>query len=112
MTEITASILMGKWVRLEPLAEEHREGLRIAADDERIWDHMLGVARGSEFDVWFENSLEESAVGKRIAFAVRQLHDAALVGHTAYLDPVPQHNRVEIGSTWYRPDVWQTAVNP
>ena len=112
MTEITAPMLAGKWVRLEPLAEEHREGLRIAADDERIWEHMLGIARGPEFDVWFENSIEESAAGKRVAFAVRRLHDAALVGHTAYLDPVPTHRRVEIGSTWYRPDVWQTAVNP
>jgi steroid delta-isomerase-like uncharacterized protein len=25
---------------------------------------------------------------------------------------VPRHRRVEIGSTWYNPDVWGTVVNP
>ncbi|MDB5312506.1 MAG: hypothetical protein JWO38_6708 [Gemmataceae bacterium] len=34
------------------------------------------------------------------------------MGSTSYLDPVPEHRRVEIGATWYRPDVWGTAVNP
>ncbi|HEX5632975.1 MAG TPA: GNAT family protein, partial [Gemmatimonadales bacterium] len=36
----------------------------------------------------------------------------AVVGSTSYLDVVPRHRRVEIGSTWYRPDQWGTAVNP
>jgi RimJ/RimL family protein N-acetyltransferase len=110
--EITAPALTGRWVRLEPLAADHRNGLRAAADDDRIWEHMIGVARGPEFDTWFENSLAEAAAGKRVPFAVRVLTSGELVGHTAYLDPVPMHRRVEIGSTWYRPDVWQTVVNP
>ena len=28
------------------------------------------------------------------------------------LDITPRHKRVEIGSTWYAPDVWGTRVNP
>jgi RimJ/RimL family protein N-acetyltransferase len=110
--DITAPALGGRWIRLEPLAEEHRDGLRAAADDDRIWEHMIGVARGPEFDAWFENSLVDAAAGKRLPFAVRLLASGELIGHTAYLDPVPMHRRVEIGSTWYRPDAWQTAVNP
>src|SRR5262249_10210461 len=35
-----------------------------------------------------------------------------LVGSTSYLDPVPEHCRVEIGSTWYAPAGWRTAGNP
>jgi RimJ/RimL family protein N-acetyltransferase/protein-tyrosine-phosphatase len=110
--DITAPALVGRFVRLEPLAEEHREGLRSAADDERIWEHMTGVARGPEFDRYFDNALAEEAARKRVPFAVRLLATGVLVGGTAYLDPVPMHRRVEIGSTWYRPDVWATAVNP
>lgn len=35
-----------------------------------------------------------------------------LVGGTSYIEPVPQHRRVEIGWTWYRPDQWAGPVNP
>lgn len=110
--KITAPVLAGRWVRLEPLAEEHRDGLRAAADDDRIWEHMVGLARGAEFDLWFDNARAESAAGKPAAFAVRRVATGELVGSTGYLDPVPQHRRVEIGSTWYRPDQWASAVNP
>ena len=44
---VTFPVLAGRVVRLEPLAEEHREGLRVAADDDRVWEHMTTLARGS-----------------------------------------------------------------
>ena len=106
------STLTGRWVRLEPLVEAHREPLRTAADDERIWHVTTIVARGSEFDRFFDEALSLQAAGSRIPFAVRRLADDALVGSTSYLDVMPKQKRVEIGWTWYRPDVWATAVNP
>jgi hypothetical protein len=33
----------------------HRNGLRSAADDERIWQFKIVVARGPEFDTWFDD---------------------------------------------------------
>jgi RimJ/RimL family protein N-acetyltransferase len=105
-------ILRGRWVQLEPLAEEHRDALRIAADDERIWVHTLVNARGPQFNQWFDDALAQRDAGCQIPFAVRQLADQTLVGSTSYLDPVPRHRRVEIGSTWYTPQVWATQVNP
>jgi RimJ/RimL family protein N-acetyltransferase len=110
--EITAPVLAGRWVRLEPIAEEHREPLRTAADDDRIWEHLTMVGRGAEFDVWFANAVNQRAAHKRVPFAVRLLATGELIGSTSYLDPVPEHRRVEIGATWYRPDLWKTAVNP
>ncbi|HEX5818420.1 MAG TPA: GNAT family protein, partial [Gemmatimonadales bacterium] len=47
----------------------------------------------------------------RLPFAVR-LADGRLVGSSSYLDITPAHRRLEIGATWYHPDVWATAVNP
>lgn len=38
--------------------------------------------------------------------------DNRWVGSTSYLDVSPRHRRVEIGSTWYHPDAWGTAVEP
>src|SRR5262249_28717858 len=106
------AVLTGRWVRLEPLADQHREALRAAADDEGIWVHALTVARGPEFARWFDYVLANRAAGRQVPFAVRRLGDQALLGSTSYLDPVPQHRRVEIGSTWYVPEVWGTPVNP
>jgi RimJ/RimL family protein N-acetyltransferase len=101
--------LAGRHVRLEPLVEAHREPLRIAADDERIWRHTITVARGPGFDEWFNEAL---AAGHRVPFAVRRLADDSLIGSTSYLDVVLKHKRLEIGSTWYRPECWATPVNP
>jgi RimJ/RimL family protein N-acetyltransferase len=104
--------LTGRWVRLEALAESHREPLRGAADDERIWQHTLVRGRGPEFDTWFDEAIKQRDSGRQVPFAVRRLHDESLVGSTSYQDVVLRHKRVEIGSTWYNPAVWATQVNP
>ena len=105
-------VLEGRHVRLESLDEQHRDGLRAAADDERIWAHTLVDARGPGFERWFDDARARLAAAQQLPFAVRRLADQALVGSTSYLDPVPQHRRVEIGSTWYVPAVWGTVINP
>ncbi len=106
------ALFKGRWVQLERLDDQHRDALRAAADDERIWAHTLMVARGPEFDRWFDDALAQRRTGRQFPFAVRRLADQAIVGSTSYLDPVPRHRRVEIGSTWYMPCVWATPVNP
>lgn len=105
-------VLVGRWVQLEPLEPAHREPLREAADDERIWRHTIEVARGTGFDLWFDLASTEQQAGRRIPFAVRHLADGRIIGSTSYLDVVPQHKRVEIGSTWYAHEFWGTAINP
>ena len=104
--------LDGAHVMLEPLSEAHREGLRTAADDARIWEHTTGVARGTGFDEWLAGAFGLRDAGHEVPFAVRLRRDGRLVGSTRYVDPVPRHKRVEIGATWYHPDVWGGAVNP
>jgi RimJ/RimL family protein N-acetyltransferase len=109
---ITGLTLTGRWVRLEPLTAKHRDALRTAADDARIWQHTLTVGRGPAFDEWFDEALSQGAAGTRVPFAVRRLQDSRLLGSTSYLDPSLTHRRVEIGSTWYVAEVWGTEVNP
>lgn len=104
--------LNGRWVTLEPLSEAHREPLRRAADDERIWATTIVRADGGTFDTWFAAALTERDSGRRFPFAVRRLTDGACVGSTSYLDIAPWHRRIEIGATWYHPDTWGTVVNP
>jgi RimJ/RimL family protein N-acetyltransferase len=116
MTDATPALsgaptLVGRIVRLEPLTEAHREALRPVAQDERIWRTSLTHALGPSFDTWFDDALAERASGRRLPFAVR-LAEGRLVGSSSFLDVTPAHRRVEIGATWYHPDVWGTAVNP
>ncbi len=110
--EFTAPLLAGQWVRLEPLAEEHREPLRAASDYDRVWQFMYTDGRGTAFDAPFDEALAQCAAGKQLSYAVRLLATGELIGGTSYIDPVAQHKRVEIGWTWYRPDHWAGPVNP
>jgi N-acetyltransferase len=99
-------------VRLEPLAEDHRAGLRQAAEAPEIWSHMPYAARGRSFDAWFEHSIAAAACGAEAVWAVRASAEGALVGSTRFLAIEASHRRLEIGSTWYAPDIWGTRVNP
>jgi len=105
-------VLTGRWVQLEPLTNEHRDSLRLAADDERIWAHTLTAANGPLFDAWFDDALAERDAGRRAPFTVRRLSDSRILGSSSYLDIQLRHKRIEIGSTWYLPEVWATVVNP
>ena len=108
----SAPVLDGRWVRLEPVAEGHRDGLRPAADDPRIWAVTTADAAGPAFDPWFGELLALQAAGTRLTYAVRHLATGELVGTTCLFDYEPRHKRAEIGWTWYRPDHWGTVVNP
>lgn len=108
----SAPVLDGRWVRLEPVAEGHRDGLRPAADDPAIWAVTMADAAGPAFDPWFADLLALQAAGARLTYAVRLRATGELVGTTSLFDYEPRHKRAEIGWTWYRPDHQGTAVNP
>lgn len=46
----------GRFACLESLEDRHLRELRIAADDDRIWQHTIAAAHGSRFDDWFEEA--------------------------------------------------------
>jgi RimJ/RimL family protein N-acetyltransferase len=109
-TPILAVPLQAAGVRLEPLTEAHREGLRAAAADLRIWAHMPYTPLGEAFDRWFDEALAVCA-SRECGWAVRD-EGGALVGSTRYLAIEAAHRRVEVGHTWYAPAAWGGRVNP
>jgi RimJ/RimL family protein N-acetyltransferase len=94
--------LEGRLVVLEPLGEQHVEGIRAAAADERIWRWMWTT----DVDAWLEHTFHNEQLHP---FAV--LQDRNVVGSTSYLLWEPHHLRVEIGNTWMHPSTWNTGAN-
>jgi RimJ/RimL family protein N-acetyltransferase len=104
--------LTGAHVRLEPLTLAHVPALCEVGLDPELWRltveqvHSEGDMRG-----YVERALAAQAAGTALPFAVVHLAAARVVGTTRLANVVPEHDRLEIGWTWYgRP--WQrTAVN-
>jgi len=105
--------LMGRVVRLEPLAEAHVPNLTIAGQDESIWRYMLyGAIRTEEqMQEWVREILSRQARGTDLPFAVIHLGSGRAIGSTRYLDIQPQHRGLEIGGTWYGVAYQRSAVN-
>lgn len=104
-------VLEGRFVRLEPLQERHRELVRPAAQHREIFA-VTTSAFGALFDPYIDNALQRTAAGSELAFVVFHKAQARPVGMTRYLNIEEAHRRLEIGSTWYEPSVWAGVVNP
>jgi N-acetyltransferase len=102
MFERLAEKLEGRLVVLEPLGPEHVDGIRAAADDERIWTWMLTT----DVEVWLGYTLGSESMQP---FAV--LQGGEVVGSTSYMSLAPEHLRLEIGNTWMHPSTWGTGAN-
>lgn len=110
---IEAPVLENAWVRLEPASEELREAVRAAISlDETAWSIMVTSAYGDASDAWWDSRLRHMAAGGGPCYAVRRKADGRIVGTTSLHDLVPEHRRVELGSTFFHPDARGGSVNP
>jgi len=114
--ELAPATLTNGVIRMEPIAEEHREGLRAPANNPDIWRWKPFDGGGANHDAWFDYVRERQDTGDWIYFAVRNLAGDALaqklVGATGFCLLDPPNNTAEIGATWYGVEAWGTAVNP
>jgi RimJ/RimL family protein N-acetyltransferase len=101
-------VLENRFVRLEPLSAEHREGLRAAcAADTQIWAALYPYSMaGAHFDPRWSQLLASA----NLVFAV--LAGGEVVGMSSCLNTDQVNAVTEIGATYYRPDVRGGAVNP
>jgi len=95
----------GRIVRVEPIEERHREGLRDAAEREPQI-HRFTNMYSLGFDRWFDLALSAEA---EIPFVVHV--GGRPVGSTRYLNIEPFHRRAEIGWTWLERAQWGTGAN-
>lgn len=99
------SELTGPTVRLEPLADHHRDALRAAcAADPDIWDIYVYSLLGPHFDAWWDK-----IGGSRPVFVA--IHDGQVVGMSSFYDIDDAKNSTAIGGTYFTPAVRGTGVN-
>jgi RimJ/RimL family protein N-acetyltransferase len=106
-------ILTGQIVRLEPLADEHHDGLRAVAAPPEIWDYWSFNAGKSDdaFDEWFDDAIAEAAAGGDSHFATILQASGEPIGSTSFCTVREDDRAVEIGWTWLTPSAWRTGAN-
>jgi RimJ/RimL family protein N-acetyltransferase len=110
--ELKPRVLENRFVRLEPMAEVHREDLRAACDaDPATWTDLYPYSMaGEHFDPMWARMQADVAGGRTIAFAV--VVEDRCGGITCYSGIDAANAVVEIGGTYYAPALRGSAVNP
>lgn len=105
--------LQGKFIRLEPLSEDHIPGLTEIGAGRDFWNFMLYGDINTESDMrkWVLDILERSKKGTDLPFVAVHLETGRVAGATRYLNIMPNDRGLEIGGTWYGLDFQRTAVN-
>jgi RimJ/RimL family protein N-acetyltransferase len=117
--------LSGRYVRLEPLAYRHVEGLALAAEGDRSLYQWTPVPQGKvEATKYVETALTWKDAGTAVPFAIVLIDSGAVIGstrfwnleHWAWPPGHPSYQRIspdvcEIGYTWLTQSAIRTAAN-
>ncbi|MEV6006477.1 GNAT family protein [Streptomyces sp. NPDC051976] len=102
--------LLGRTIRLVPLAVDHAEALFPSASDPEVWRWMPRPRPGSvtETREMIGHMLADPA---RRCFAVQRVTDRAVVGSTSLYELDLDEGRAEIGATWFDRACWGGPYN-
>ncbi len=103
-------VLRGEGVRLEPLGQEHAQGLYNRGQTASDWSYMPRSSFIDMADVrhWIEEAVEAP---NQLPFVIVETGKDKAVGSTRYLNIRPEHRSLEIGWTWLGQEWQRTGVN-
>ncbi|MBK8466955.1 MAG: GNAT family N-acetyltransferase [Chloracidobacterium sp.] len=105
-------ILEGKFVRLEPMALEHLDGLWEAGQDESLWRlNPMNVSSRDDMQSYIEIAIADQNKGVALPFVTVERSSGKVIGSTRLGNIDVQNRRAEIGWTWIDPAWQRTAVN-
>ncbi len=103
--------LHGAHARLEPLSQQHCDGLTEAARDGDLWKiWYTAIPRPEGMSQEIDRRLGLQASGAMLPFTVFDA-DGKIAGMTTYMNVDAANRRVEIGSTWYAKRVQRSGLN-
>jgi RimJ/RimL family protein N-acetyltransferase len=95
-------VLAGAHVRLEPLTLALVPALCEVGLDPELWRLTVEqVHSPDDMRGYVERALAAQAAGTALPFAVVHRADQQVVGTTRLANVAPEHDRLEIGWTWY-----------
>lgn len=108
--EVNPVRLKGESVRLEPLSQEHAQGLFNRGHEAADWAYMPRSCFVDMADTrqWIDEAL---AAPGQVPFAIVEGGKDKTIGSTRYLNIRPDHRTLEIGWTWLGREWQQTAIN-
>jgi RimJ/RimL family protein N-acetyltransferase len=115
-TSLTAEVLQGDLVRLEPLDHRHAADLAAAAEEDRTSYRFTWVPTAPEVGDYIDAQLARAARGMLLPYAQVVVASGRAVGATAYWDPRLWPDRdalcaVEVGFTWLAASAQRTGLN-
>ncbi|MFT4822871.1 MAG: RimJ/RimL family protein N-acetyltransferase [Halioglobus sp.] len=108
--EVNPVLLKGENVRLEPLSQDHAQGLFNRGQEVADWEFMPRACFVDMADTrqWIDQALEAP---NQVPFAIVETSRDKAVGSTRFLNIRPDHRSLEIGWTWLGREWQGTAVN-
>lgn len=108
--EAKSVTLTGQAVRLEPLSQEHAQGLFNRGRSVADWQYMPRACFVDMADTrqWID---EAQSTAGQIPFAIVERGKNKVVGSTRFLNIRPEHRTLEIGWTWLGPEWQRTGIN-
>lgn len=104
--------LEGTRVNLEPLEQAQIADIRKAAADGELWKlFFTSVPAPEQTQQWLDTALAMQAQQKAIPFVVREKSENKIVGSTRFCNIDHQHQRLEIGYTWYSQSAQRSGIN-
>src|SRR6185369_5850344 len=110
--KLEETVLTGRFVRLEPLAETHAEGLCTAISDGELWNISVTlVPYLHEVPQFINNARQAFVAGNELAFATIDLASGRIEGSTRFMNVNLSHRRAEIGFTFLGKSFQRTRNN-
>ncbi len=103
-------VLQGETLSLEPLSQEHCQGLYNRGRNAADWSFMPRACFVDQADTrqWIEQALQSP---DQVPFAIVEKAKNRVVGSTRYLNIRAEHRTLEIGWTWLGEEWQRTRVN-
>lgn len=104
-------VLEGQKVILRQMKPEHIDGLMVAGNDKRIWEYLSMAFEESYIRAnFYEEGLKNKEKGTQYPFTIFDM-DNNIIGTTRFGEIEQEHRKLEIGWTWYKPELWGKGYN-